>query len=212
MVIPPTYSSARLALLYAIVLLFVAAAVYDLVNARSMPLSAILASIAWLSLMALVLTASVRGPGGIRQYVINRFGEFSKQQFVKADRKGSEPVTLCFGYDMFGCEFYYLELDAASVVSVEWHPGQATAKVGRDMNDWCVSLWYRHPDGPQLPPYPGVRDEVVYIVGPSGRKGVIEAFGRSFVAFLRDMGVELASGACSTEFRVTGHPTTSPPR
>jgi hypothetical protein len=186
---------------------FVAAAVFDLVNVRSMPLLAILASIAWLSLVMLILTASAQRAGGMRQYVVNRLGDFSKKQFVKADNSGSGPAILFFGYDMLGRELYYFKLDTRSVVSVEWSTGQATAQAGRDMNDWHVALWYRHPDGPPHPPYPGLRDERVYIVGPSGRRQTIEAFGRSFVAFLRDTGVQLASGAASTEFRVTEHPT-----
>src|SRR5262245_10083220 len=88
MVIPPTFSITRLLLVNAFAGLFIAAAVFDLVNARSMPLSAILASIAWLSLVMLILAASVQAPGGMRQYMVNRLGDFSKKHFVKADSTG----------------------------------------------------------------------------------------------------------------------------
>ena len=70
------------------------------------------------------------------------------------------------------------------------------------MNDWTVALWYRHPKGSQRPPFPGARDDEVYMVGPPGRREEIETLGRSFVAFLNNAGVELAPGERPKEFKV----------
>jgi hypothetical protein len=68
------------------------------------------------------------------------------------------------------------------------------AMSGRDMNDWHVALWYHHPEGPQRKPFPGVRDEEVYIVGPSGPRAKVESFGQQLVDFLIGAGVELLPG------------------
>lgn len=71
---------------------------------------------------------------------------------------------------------------------------------GRDLNDWHVALWYYHPEGPKRKPFPGVREEEVYIIGDSGPRAIVEAFGRQSIEFLKGVGVELKPGRDDREF------------
>jgi hypothetical protein len=64
------------------------------------------------------------------------------------------------------------------------------------MNDWHVTLWFDHNDAAEslrrkALPKP---DQEVYVVGPRRRKKITEAFGLSFVEFLRAAGVILVPG------------------
>lgn len=198
----PSSSPSSAVFFYAFVLFFVALAIYYLVNSVSMPLPTILASIAWLIIVLLSILLTVSDDGGIKKYLINRLGQFSKRHLVWAISASNKSDQLCFGYVMFDHEFHYLQVPSSAVVSVEWSPGQATSLAGRDRNDWCVAIWFRDPAGPKGLRFPSIRDEDVHMVGRAGRKSDIEPFGRSLVAFLQNAGVDLAPTDSPNEFRV----------
>jgi len=73
---------------------------------------------------------------------------------------------------------------------------------GHDMTDWGVYLWFDHndPDKSEKKRKLKKPDQDIYRVGPSTRKSRAEAFGLSFVAFLRDAGAKLDQGAIPTCF------------
>jgi hypothetical protein len=64
------------------------------------------------------------------------------------------------------------------------------------MNDWHVVLWFDHNDAAKSLRQNMLRkpDQEVYVVGPERRKKTTEAFGLSFVEFLRAAGVMLVPG------------------
>ena len=80
----------------------------------------------------------------------------------------------------------------AKVESVEWSTGQGSARVGKDVDDWHVSLWFDHddPNRPNREIYlkPG-QDR--HIVGPFRAKEITEAWALEIVGLLQQGGVNL---------------------
>lgn len=184
---------------YSFVFIFAWAAAYNLVFIQYIPVGGAIASILWLLLVSSVVVRSIRDEGGIRQYIIKRLGTFSRQQFVRATPE-HDAETISFGYLMFGRFLSYRIVHVNAIRSIDWRSGQASAMAGSDMNDWHVRLWYRHPEGPPRIPIPGVRKEEIYIIGDSGPRAIVEAFGRQFIEFLNGVGVELTPGDGDREF------------
>ncbi|MFO0819368.1 MAG: hypothetical protein U1A77_15585 [Pirellulales bacterium] len=184
---------------YSLVLSFVVVAICNLVFVRYIPIVAVIASLLWLLLVSWVVVGNIRDEGGVRQYLINRLGVYAGRQFVRATPQ-HEAKTISFGYSMFGRYLTYLIVDTNAISSIDWSSGQATAMAGRDMSDWHVALWYHYPDGPQKKPFPGVREEEVFIIGPSGPRATAELFGKQLVEFLNCVGVDLFPGCDDREY------------
>jgi hypothetical protein len=154
------------------------------------------ASVLWLALIAFVLVLGV-WQTGLSGSVVGLLGMFSRRHFADA-RPTDDGTVIGFGYQLFGRRFYYLR---EQITSLDVSTGQATAHAGRDMNDWSVALWYLPEAGPTHGPWPGGRNDEVYIVGPArGRADAIEWLAE-VVAFLRAAGVNLEPGEDDTEFR-----------
>ena len=184
---------------YSLVFIFTVVAACNLVFMQYISIVATIASVLWLLLVTWFVVENIRDEGGIRHYIINRLGTYSGQQFVRATPE-HDAETISFGYLMFGRFLSYLIVDVNAISSINWSSGQATAMAGRDMNDWHVVLWYYHPEGPQRKPFPGVREEEIYIIGDSCPRAIVEAFGRQLVEFLNGVGVELTPGRDDREF------------
>ena len=52
-------------------------------------------------------------------------------------------------------------------------------------------------------PFPGVREEEIYIIGDSGPRAIVEAFGRQLTEFLSGVGVALTPGRDGREFNTS---------
>ena len=163
---------------YSFVFICSVAAACNLVFIQYIPIVAMIASVLWLLLVSVVVVDNIRDEGGSRQYIINRLGLYSARHFVRATPE-HDAQTISVGYLMFGRFLTYLIVDVNAISSIDWSAGQATAMAGRDMSDWHVALWYHHPDGPQRKPFPGVRQEDVFLIGPSGSRAIVEAFGNT---------------------------------
>jgi hypothetical protein len=179
---------------------FVALAVYHLANFSETPTVGIVASVLWLALVFWCFLGGILAAGGFRAAVIDFLGTFASREFVEVRPEGDQTV-IGFGFDLFRHRFYYLRLERERIVSVDMGTGQATSFAGRDMDDWHVTLWYRDPTRPSRKHFEGLRDETLYIVGPSRAKATTAEFFASFVAFLRAAGVELHPTAKENEFR-----------
>jgi hypothetical protein len=196
----PTRGDAFAATLgYLFVLIFVLVAAGNLVYLRRIPIVTTLASFAWLFLVFWVVLTNVREEGGVRQYLINRMGIYAGHQFIRAE-PFENAISISIGYLLFGQPLNYLKIPTSAISSIQWSSGQGTAMAGRDMNDWSIAIWYNHPNGPRRKPFPGVRDEELFLIGPSGQKEKVEAFGKQIVAFLTRTGVELTVGRDDREF------------
>jgi hypothetical protein len=185
---------------YSLILFFSLVATCNLFYAIHIPRIAFAASLLWLLLVVWLVGSSLREEGGVKQYFVNRFGAYSNHHFVRATPDVGRAVKIYFGYELFGRAHRYLAVDTDAISSIDWGSGQATALSGRNMDDWHVALWYHHPHAPQREPFPRVRDEEVFIIGPSVRKEAAETLGRQLVDFLKSVGVELAPGKHEREF------------
>lgn len=189
---------------YGVVSAIAIVAIDYLIHFRTTPVITILASVAWLSLVALLVSSAISDEGGVLQYLVNRLGYFSKRQFIETDKNAEQRPTICFGYELFGRKYYYLQVEATAIKSVYWHHGQGTAMSGRDMNDWSITMRYHHPAGSRWPKALGRGSLDVHTVeGPWGAKERAEAFGHLLVAFLRSAGVELQATDDPTRFVVS---------
>jgi len=128
--------------------------------------------------------------------MIDNIGALVGRQFVEATPRAVTPGEIRFVFKVLGHRFIHCSIALNAIESVEWDAGQATDRIGRDMNDWTVILWFDHNDAAESLrrrrlPKP---DQEVYVVGPERRKKTTEAFGLSFVEFLRAAGVILVPG------------------
>jgi len=179
---------------YTIVVFFVFVAVFDLLNSL-----ALITPCIWLAYVAMIVRSGCRSEGGLRKFLINRFGDVAGRQFADV----SVPREIRFGYELFGKRFIQRRIALDKIESVEWSPGQATSMAGRDMKDWLICLWVDHDDpieSQKRQRWARKPDQDVYIVGPSRRKEDTGALGLSFIAFIRDAGVTLVPSEKATCF------------
>ena len=197
--VPYSHGRLSLTIVYLLIVFFYVVAACNLFYYRVIDNASVVASVLWIGLVTWIVVASIRQEDGIRQYLINRLGHYADQQLVRATSNG-DATTISFGYLLFGRFRSYLSLDATAISSIDWSTGQASAIAGRELNDWHVAVWYHHPLGPRRKPYPGVRDEEVYIVGPSGPRATVERFGQDLIEFLTSVGVNFSAGRDECEF------------
>jgi hypothetical protein len=184
---------------YSLGLLFTLVAAGNLIYYRHIRAISLIASLLWLLFVSWIVVSNVRQEGGVSRYLVNRLGDFSPYHFIRATPPNVAD-TISIGYLLFDRPLPYLTIHTKAISSIEWCTGQATAMSGRDMNDWHVVLWHHHSQGPQRKPFPGVRDEEVFIIGPFGHRSTIESFGIRMIEFLKGVGVELTPGKDEREF------------
>lgn len=197
--VPQRNGSAAAIIGYSFLLFFSYLAIRNLFLIQQLSLLLRMASLLWLLLVLTGAILSIVYDGGISQFLINRLGAFSNHQVVRASPDGSAE-TISFGFLMFGRFLSYLVVDVRAISSIGWNSGQGTAMAGRDLNDWTVVIWYHSARRRNTRPYPGMRDEEVFVIGESGTKASAEAFGSKLVEFLMSVGIELKPGRSEREF------------
>ncbi len=178
------------AILYTIGYSCLIVAFLNLLFLRPMPLSALLASLAWIAIM---LTAVVSGcrRNGTRQHFGNVLGNFVRNRFAQFGVDDSGNPILSFGYRCRTKRHYFLKVKSNGITSVDWGPGQGNIP-GKE-NDWNVAVWF----DPHAVVFDGIHDGVrLHIVGPSGHKAGRESFGKGFIAFLQTNEVHLTMPPC----------------
>jgi hypothetical protein len=169
----------------------VGAALFNLSRPMATPVTALLASVAWLLLVGTMLAVARNVAGGTRQYLINCLGDFAARQLVWIEWRGEDSPHVCFGFQMGRGRPCYVRIRMDAIAKVEWRTGQASALAGRDMNDWYVSIKFDKRKSTITPlgrPYP----HRFYTVGPSGPRETVEEFGLEFVKLLISAGARLA--------------------
>ena len=174
----------------AIVVSFYILAIVNLFN-----LVAIVPSAIWLALVPFMVWSGCRCRG-VLTFMIDNIGALVGRQFVEVTPRAVTPGEIRFVFKVLGHRFIHCSIALNTIESVECNAGQATDQAGRDMNDWHVVLWFDHNDAAKSLRQNMLRkpDQEVYVVGPDRRKKVTEAFGLSFVEFLRAAGVILVPG------------------
>jgi hypothetical protein len=186
---------------WGIVAVFLVLAAVNIVFWRSISPISLGASILWLMLAPFMVRVWIRQAGSARQFLVDAAGVLSTRQFVAAVQQ-PDVLAVCFGFELFGRRYRYIEIPADTIEYVDWSAGQASGMAGRDMNDWQVILWH-HPKMPSLP-YPRKGKVAPYFFGTPRSREKTEALGREFLAFLKSVGIGLrptkkGKESCRTE-------------
>ena len=176
MSLPPNQDWRWCSFLYAVAIIFVFLAIFHLVRFRWASWITIAASLAWLLIIVASIRAAISDDGGFRQWLFFRINDVSRRHFVEVSSTEHETPRVRFGCMWFNCSIYILEIPIKAVSSVDWRTGQASSLAGRDMNDWHVTIWYRHPGRIKAKPF-WVRSERLHIVSYFGSRTTIELFG-----------------------------------
>jgi hypothetical protein len=170
---------------------FIALAIYNLFHAQ-----AIIPSSLWLLLVGSMLFGFCKELG-VKQVAINVLGAFSIKESIQTVPRKDGLNEIQFGYRFLMFRFLYLTVPVNKIESVEWSPGQFSCRMGKDMNDWLVSVWYDHDDPVKSQLQSKLRhpDQEIYIIGLGGPKAEINIFGRSVLDLLRHSGASLVQGA-----------------
>jgi hypothetical protein len=180
------YENIFLRAIYFIVMLASIMAMLNLITGTAVIVSGI-----WLIFISIMIWKACKNAGGLHKYLVNRLGEIAGRKFVESTSYKKAPTEIRFGYELFGHRFIQLVVKTDTIESVEWDKGQASGMTGRDMNDWSVYLWFDHNDPAKRKSWSRKQDQEIYVVGPSRRWEDTDAFGRSFVDFLRAAGAIL---------------------
>ncbi|MFZ9034108.1 MAG: hypothetical protein ACO21J_09185 [Anaerohalosphaeraceae bacterium] len=174
------------------VLFFVLLAIFNLVLLKGESYIGILASVGWLALVLWGVWGVYKFEG-IRHSLIFIMGIFSRYHYAAVCHQVEGWDALCFGYKLFGRNFYLLKIKCDGIKTVDWSMGQASSRCGQDAHDWSVVVWYGKRQATK-----GTWDSCdehdlgLYIVSPEQAKVKTEEFGNRFVSFLRDAGVPAA--------------------
>jgi hypothetical protein len=155
---------------------------------------AVIPSLFWLALITMILWTPIRQAGSFRRFLADCLGELIGRHFAEVVSVSTQVNEVRFGYELFGRRFIKQSIAINGIESIHWSTGQASSMTGRDMNDWSVYM-YLDRDNPVNKP-----NRHFYTVSPARRKGITEAFGLSFVAFLRAAGAQLSDGETNNYF------------
>ena len=67
-------------------------------------------------------------------------GKLFGKRFAEWNPAEAQPRRISFGFQFFSYRFIQWSIVVNQIESVEWAPGQATERMGRDMNDWTVDI------------------------------------------------------------------------
>ena len=163
---------------------------------------AIIPSLIWLTFITMILWTPVKKAGSFRRFLADCLGELIGRHFVEVVSGGTSTKEIRFGYELFGRRFIKKSIGIDKIESIYWSTGQASGMAGRDMNDWQICLWFDHCDPAKSEKKSKWHkpDQDIYTVGSARRKKITEAFGLSFVTFLRTAGAQLVQGEISSCF------------
>jgi len=153
-----------------------------------------IASSLWLVFIATMFWMHLKG--GLRALLVDWVGALAGRQFVHSTMADANTSKLTFGFELLGHRFVQLAVMAYQIVSVKWSSVPASGWSGRDRDDWTAWLSFDHADpatSPKTSIVPGA-ELGLWIIGATTRSEETEAFGLTFVQFLRNAGAKLVPG------------------
>jgi hypothetical protein len=203
----PQARGAAIAVIVAVLFIggFLWLALVNLLHPHRTQWMALLASVLWIALVALITVLMIRGNGGVGRAIVQTLGNFSMKQFVGIDDDPSHGRTLSYGFRLLGRKFEYLRVSLDGIESIRWSTGQLSDLRGKDCGDWSVALWC---DTASMQPRLGVWDrsdpQHVEIIGLTGPKPTTEVLGRALVAMVKAGGVLLTPDVEGCRFSRAG--------
>lgn len=157
----------------------VALAMTHLVVLRPLTTGATVCSLLWICLTLLGLWSWIAG-NGCKRATIDLIGCFVRNRFVRVAHCDGAVPLVSFGFLIGSRRHHFLRLRGDSPLRVECHAGQASARVGKDLDDWHVTVWF---DASAV--VSGGGDLGLHLVGEEGSRTEVESFGSEFVRFLK---------------------------
>jgi len=153
---------------------------------------AVLPSVVWIVLVALVALSNIRA-SGMRGFSLGILSAFSRYRLLRVSTQPQQSRALEVGFKLWNLHFVEQKISGDDVVCVRWSTGQGTDLAGHDVNDWSVFLWYRHRDSQKEAKEsesgrkrPG---QSVIVIGPARAKRITEALGNRVLEFLSASGI-----------------------
>jgi hypothetical protein len=178
-----------LVFIHVVVVLASLVAISNLVLYGATSWCGLVCSVLWLLFLSLSTLASIKETGGIRDFLVEHLGVYSRDRYLAVTASNGTEPTVSIGYRTFGRRFDYLRVAADRIDSIEWSPYWPTSKGEEDPWNWHVSLWY---DVPPSPPNPGSRFYLkgrLLSIGPYGHRSATEALGLKVLEFMRKDGI-----------------------
>lgn len=192
---PVGWQSVGNALICFLVVFLVAASIGKSIFLPSPPWGAIAVAILLLWVAGVWIRYGIRDEGNARRWLMGLLGMLSFRHFVEVDAVGPRAGTVCFCFMLCGRRFCRLQMSPGAIRYVNWRPGQATGRAGRDKQDWRIYVEYRLGDSPVDDAAPRPRRLQCLAVGRIGPQRRIEPVGHALVAFLQAAGAPLQATA-----------------
>lgn len=148
----------------------------------------LLPSFLWLALMVLLAADRIR-EHSLRLFFIEQAGIIAGREYL-----AWSDGELVSGVRFLGRDWERERIAPHRIESVEWTAGQATEKVGRDMQDWHLILWLDLENPKKRWENSRKPDQELRVFGPHQPQAEAEKLARSFLDFLRAGGVVLVPG------------------
>jgi hypothetical protein len=152
------------------------------------------AIIAW-AICAFLWYTFAEDHSSFRGFLVGCLGNFAQGWFVDVTSPEGQLAEIRHGFRLFGRRFIKQRIALDKVKFVDWSMGQASAKSGRDLDDWHISLWFDHDDltrstkgrkkGYSHP------DQELLTMNLNSNKEYAEKFALTLVGLLRNAGLPL---------------------
>lgn len=163
-------------------------AIAHLVSPGQSPAIALVASTAWLGLVVFMVVGFLVMEG-VRRTIVSVLGLVSRDHFVQVRPGEGDEARLRHGFRLLGIVVPFDVVPLGQVRAVSWTLGQASGRIGEDLDDWSIVLWHASP----LPRDGASSSEGHLIVSPERARATIEPLGLTLVDFLREAGVPLVA-------------------
>jgi hypothetical protein len=189
-------------IVFALIGFFCWRAIDNLIDFHHSGILPLLASAAWLSLVALILWGCMH-TAGPRQFFVDLLGHFSREKFLDLFPLRNGTPGIGFGFRLLGLTFYHFIAQLDGLIEVHWSTGQGSYFARKDINDWDVAIWLRRDSLRGTRSWNMGRDPTeVYLLGFCWSRQGIEPFGLQVVEFFRQAGIEFTPSEDGKKFKV----------
>jgi hypothetical protein len=169
------------------------AAIWNLAHPQMVSTPELIAGLVWLALCALQV-GSFLVFLGIEKSVLLFLQIWSQDRYLCVLNDDYKGQRLWSGFRFLGLTFRVLEVPVSGVQSLAWSLGQASSRMGKDMDDWMVFFTLSTESVIYQTGYRCVNETSYYFTGLGGSKQKMESDVECLVEFLKAQDVSLEPG------------------
>ncbi len=180
----------------AVALFFSWLSVYAILNGF-----AVVAPTLWLVIFGLMVGSDILG-NGIWRWPVDCLGMLIGREVIWYRLNEPSVERIYFGLRVFGVRLAHHSLAVPSIETVDWGAGQGTGMVGRDMDDWYITIWFDHGREKKRRRRKKYHrpDQDSLCLSLDERKDRVESFAMDLVEFLREAGAHLVKDGSENRF------------